>query len=178
MVLTCLHCNDEFKTREKKRKFCGQSCWRKYRKDHPEQYPCLAIRAFNPNPKGSGKTVEIVCDNCGKATRLHWSKRRGKVKFCDQICHSEYMRKHPEATAHYRGGNVTAAGYRRIGQRFEHRLVMEAHIGRSLLRREIVHHKDGDKLNNDISNLELMNNAEHSKRHFSGRVLDARNRLV
>ena len=45
----------------------------------------------------------------------------------------------------------------RIGGKnhFEHRLVMERHLGRKLLPNETVHHRDGDKLNNDITNLEL-----------------------
>ena len=38
---------------------------------------------------------------------------------------------------------------------WEHRLVIEQHLGRKLLPKENVHHKDGDRLNNDISNLEL-----------------------
>lgn len=37
----------------------------------------------------------------------------------------------------------------------EHRIVMENHLGRFLLKTEVVHHKDEDKLNNDINNLEL-----------------------
>ena len=46
-----------------------------------------------------------------------------------------------------------------------HRLIMENYIGRYLTRDEVVHHKDGNKSNNDISNLELMTNAEHSRLH-------------
>jgi hypothetical protein len=37
----------------------------------------------------------------------------------------------------------------------EHRLVMEEHLGRPLKPSEQVHHRDGDRTNNDISNLEL-----------------------
>lgn len=44
----------------------------------------------------------------------------------------------------------------------EHRYVMEQHIGRYLLPEEVVHHIDGNRTNNDISNLELFaNNPEH-----------------
>lgn len=44
-------------------------------------------------------------------------------------------------------------GYRYVGQKLEHRLVVERAIGRKLRRSEYVHHVDGNKLNNDPSNL-------------------------
>ena len=47
----------------------------------------------------------------------------------------------------------------------EHRLTMENHLGRKLLRNEIVHHIDGDKFNNEISNLKLCSYKEHSVIH-------------
>ena len=50
-----------------------------------------------------------------------------------------------------------------------HRIVMENHIGRLLSADEVVHHIDGNKFNNDISNLQLMNNKEHSKQHTQKR---------
>jgi len=47
---------------------------------------------------------------------------------------------------------------------FEHRLVMEKHLGRYLRPEERIHHKDHDKTNNKINNLELFKNtSEHSK---------------
>lgn len=47
----------------------------------------------------------------------------------------------------------------------KHRKVMEEHLGRKLRRDEIVHHKDGNKLNNDIANLQVMTRAEHDAEH-------------
>lgn len=45
----------------------------------------------------------------------------------------------------------------------EHRLVMEQHLKRYLTQDEIVHHKDENTLNNDISNLEVMLKVEHDR---------------
>ena len=49
----------------------------------------------------------------------------------------------------------------------EHRRVMEEHLGRKLLPfpKEVIHHIDGNKLNNHISNLMVMSASEHQKLH-------------
>lgn len=49
-----------------------------------------------------------------------------------------------------------------------HRVTMENHLGRLLdPEKEQVDHKDKDKSNNDISNLELVLKGEHQKDHVS-----------
>lgn len=53
---------------------------------------------------------------------------------------------------------------------FIHRTVMETIIGRPLLVSEAVHHIDGNKSNNDPSNLELMPRSEHSRKHKMERL--------
>lgn len=47
----------------------------------------------------------------------------------------------------------------------EHRAVMEAHLGRPLRPDELVHHIDGNKLNNDLSNLRVTTFGEHTTGH-------------
>lgn len=45
------------------------------------------------------------------------------------------------------------------------RFVMEKHLGRMLQTAEEVHHKNGDKLDDSFSNLQLMTKSEHTKHH-------------
>lgn len=58
-----------------------------------------------------------------------------------------YLPKHPYCSK---------AGYVR-----EHRLVVENYIGRWLLKDEVVHHVNGNTLDNRINNLQLMTKKEH-----------------
>jgi hypothetical protein len=50
-----------------------------------------------------------------------------------------------------------------------HRIIVEKHLGRKLSDDEIVHHIDGDGLNNSINNLQIMTRSEHSRHHECGK---------
>ena len=50
--------------------------------------------------------------------------------------------------------------------RSEHRMIMERILGRKLSAEEIVHHIDGNKWNNDPSNLMILTREEHARVHF------------
>jgi hypothetical protein len=61
------------------------------------------------------------------------------------------VRNHPGANKH--------------GYVLHHRVVMENHLCRVLNPGEVIHHKNGNKKDNTINNLELMDNAKHSRMH-------------
>lgn len=48
---------------------------------------------------------------------------------------------------------------------FEHREIMEKFLGRKLRSYETIHHKDGNKKNNELSNLEIKSRSDHAKAH-------------
>lgn len=83
----------------------------------------------------------------------------------------------------WKGGVYVAGGYAKVkvkehpakdkrGYVLLHRLVMEDYLGRYLKDDEFIHHKDGDKLNNDLSNLELVYPEKHAKEHYIDRNID------
>ena len=56
--------------------------------------------------------------------------------------------------------NATKNGYVLL-----HRITMENHLNRLLNKNEVVHHKDHNKKNNSIDNLEVLDSREHNKLH-------------
>jgi hypothetical protein len=68
----------------------------------------------------------------------------------------------------YINGRVWIDGERRHVK--QHRLIAERMIGRELRADEDVHHIDGNKQNNDPSNLQVLSHAEHSRVTNSQRI--------
>lgn len=114
--------------------------------------------------------IERKCDNCGKVfqTTPAYDKRSPNHRFCSRQCCGEFM-SYKNTREHWKGGRITPGGYKEIyidkKPIREHILIMENHIGRPLRKDEVVHHKNGDRLDNRIENLELMTRSEHARLH-------------
>lgn len=108
-----------------------------------------------------------ICAFCGKPFKFTSCKR----KFCSWICAGKANSK----------PYITKNGYKKIlipshpradgkGYVFEHIIIIESVLGRSLLQNEVTHHIDGNKLNNSPENLSTFsNNAEHIKYHANSK---------
>jgi len=110
----------------------------------------------------SGATVkQAEQDLALEATTIREYAAKNGVRFSDQ---------------YHKGFITTWNGYRMVpmpdhpgadakGYVREHVLVVEARLGRHLMAHEVVHHQDGDKLNNKDENLLVTTRSEHARHH-------------
>lgn len=127
---------------------------------------------------------ECLCD-CGSiAIKAGKTLKNGRTRSCGCL-HSEQA---IENIKNYNNDNEVQiwskrevyGGYIEIktpeGWAREHVYEIEKKIGRKLGKNEIVHHVDGNKKNNEISNLILMTNGEHSSFHNKNRKVSIKTR--
>ena len=135
--------------------------------------------------------MTLTCDYCGKQyTSYQWGKynhfcsiecrRSGAYLMSENITDNDRKRRSKQITKVNNTINnqpdkiekrrnslmKNNGGYRKYYGTHEHRYIMEKHLGRQLTPHEVVHHIDGNKQNNNISNLKLMSRSEHIREHL------------
>jgi hypothetical protein len=147
----------ENKKSKKERKCCSRKCAnsRQWSEDDKN------LKSLTANPWNRGKRIYKYCKNCGKTIS---QSKSGLCKEC-------YLKSLPETIV--KNGRTfikTPLGYE--GKTYNNgkyilqsRYRIEQNLGRYLTRKEVVHHKDGNKLNDSIENLEVLLLRDHSKLH-------------
>jgi len=112
------------------------------------------------------------CTKCKKAQfkeefRKDGSKKDGLYPSCI-TCHRKRVNKTDNIRLKPGEKYIDSCGYVCIAgvPGRQHRNIIEAVIKRKLSDDEVVYHKDGDKTNSDIKNLEIMSVSEHHKHHY------------
>mgnify|MGYP002624931186 CR=1 FL=1 len=125
--------------------------------------------------------VTVKCEECGKTVTMPPSQyRRSKHHFCSRQCHMKQMNRElnptrmteevKEKVRQAQLGRGDGKSYEKYHGRHAHRVIAEQMLGRPLKAGEIVHHIDGNKRNNDPSNLMVCSSqSEHCKIHNFGR---------
>lgn len=110
---------------------------------------------------GCGKNIEKGGHGlCG----MH-SQRLRRYGNPNYVVPEDLRRIHNRNAQVSRFAEVKADTYRKRFGRHEHRVVAEEMLGRRLRSDEHVHHKDGNKQNNDSENLEVMSWIDHLRLH-------------
>ena len=114
----------------------------------------------------------INCEDCGEMLFVRATSRRTRCDKCAAKHWSEEMHKphniEKQIISHRE--NSKECNYHKVGKKYEHREKMEQYLGRKLEKNEVVHHKDGNRHNNDLDNLEVMSRSEHTRLHNRLRV--------
>ncbi len=145
--------------------------------------------------------IEVNCSWCG-STVYRYKSAIGKHIFCCTECRSAFLSKAKNPDGYIKHSHLTeynlkhnpermtddvrsklclarlgtgeGKAYKKLHGRHIHRIVAEMLLGRPLKPGEVVHHIDGNKRNNRMTNLHVFKNqAEHAKYHANTKRGDA-----
>lgn len=188
MIKTCQFCNEQFETNRSIRKFCSKDCSAKYSKGVvtlPKKNCIGCGGEFQPRTKyriycskecwkSTRKEARVnKCETCGK----EYERLYIKQKYCSHDCYAENNKgennwKYNNFTAHDERGylryTVSHPKYPRL---YVHQVVWREANPNGKCNRcggevEHIHHRDENKSNNDIKNLEGLCRKCHLAHHI------------
>lgn len=125
-----------------------------------------------------GKTLWLCRCDCGNEKIVNgWSLRSGETKSCGCLQRETRLAKGGDKNPNWGGGKTVRRGYMLVmhknhpradsrGYAPEHILVMESMLGHPLPEGAVVHHCNGDKIDNRPYNLRLFKTGgEHTAYH-------------
>lgn len=115
---------------------------------------------------GRQRRRTLTCPNCTSNFTASLSNTRRK--YCKLECYNQHNRGENNPT--FKGGHLSANGYRLLSRGknkkvYVHKELAESLLGRKLETYEVVHHIDGNKLNNSPANLLVTTVSEHQRIH-------------
>lgn len=132
----CLNCNEEFfDFPSSNKKFCSRRCFDEY-----------TIKMSEMNQK---ITMSVCCSMCSKSFDTKLNKLGNKNFFCSKECRKRYSK---------------------LKRKFDYKEKAYAQYGKicdrcNSVETLLVHHKDGNRLNNDIFNLQVLCRKCHTALH-------------
>jgi len=187
----CLQCEKEFKTRPshaKRRKYCSKACLALSKRNVVEIScnNCNKIFEIRYSLRNTKKYCSLKCwiekkqgiksstyvrkkGKCKICNKNFSVKKSRTLKYCSNNC--RLIDIDGENNPNWKGGRIIKQdgyAYLRMYNTYypEHNFVMEKHLGRKLeWPDEEVHHKNSNKTDNRIENLELMSRKKHRRLH-------------
>ena len=193
LSLVCEYCGKEYRTKKKTAKYCSHKCAnvasapRRKRQKAVICQNCKKIFFKTPgeikrrggikfcshkcqgDKKRQDNAIKVKCQYCSKIIFKAKSRViKGRRNYCDMSCLRKDFKNNPPNPGK---GFWLENGYKIIQYQCkpikEHRHFMEQHLGRKLLRKEVIHHVNGIKTDNRIENMKVISQSEHRKLHLA-----------